>query len=87
MKPHCVPGKWVTCSPSTKWGALNDAGDHVKLWGSSHPKHPLRTDLLCGEVPLGVEKVILVLGEDGHIVLLHYLGVWPLLNHLQVDGV
>lgn len=59
----------------------------TELWGSSCPKHPPRMDLLCGEVPLGVEEVVLVLGEDGHVVLLHNGGVGPLLDHLQVDGV
>lgn len=45
------------------------------------------TDLLRGEIPLGVEEVILVLGEDGDIILLHDGGVRALLDHLQVDGV
>lgn len=45
------------------------------------------TDLLCSEIPLGVEEVVLVLGEDGDIVLLHDGGVRALLDHLQVDGV
>lgn len=59
----------------------------TELWGSSCPKHPPRTDLLRGEVPLGVEEVVLILGEDGHVILLHNGGVRPLLDHLQVDGV
>lgn len=59
----------------------------TELWGSSCPKHPPRMDLLRGEVPLGVEEVVLILGEDGHVVLLHDGGVRPLLDHLQVDGV
>lgn len=45
------------------------------------------TDLLRGEIPLGVEEVILVLGEDRDIVFLHNRGVRALLDHLQVDGV
>lgn len=54
----------------------------------SRSKHAAKhTDLLCGEIPLGVEEVILVLGEDGHVILLHNGGIWALLDHLQVDGV
>lgn len=45
------------------------------------------THLLRGEIPLGVEEVVLVLGEDGDIVFLHNGGVRALLDHLQVDGV
>lgn len=45
------------------------------------------TDLLCGKIPLGVEEVVLVLGEDGDIILLHNGGIWALLDHLQVDSV
>lgn len=44
-------------------------------------------DLLRGEIPLGVEEVIFVLGEDRDIIFLHNGGIWALLNHLQVDGV
>jgi len=53
----------------------------------SVPPPANHTDLLRGEVPLGVEEVVLVLGEDGDVVLLHDGGVRALLDHLQVDGV
>lgn len=43
--------------------------------------------LLCGEVPLCVEEILLVLGKDRHIILLGHRRVRPLLNDLQVDGV
>lgn len=45
------------------------------------------TNLLSGEVPLGIEEVLFVLGEDRNVILLHNGGIWALFNHFQVNGV
>lgn len=45
------------------------------------------TNLLSCEVPLGIEEVIFVLGEDRNIIFLHNWGIRTLLNHFQVNGV
>lgn len=46
-----------------------------------------KTNLLCGEVPLGFDKMVFALGKDRNVILLNNRRVLPQLDKFEMDSI